>query len=516
MAGISKSHEVREIDDAGRVADILQQVHDEKDAAIVHDELSHSKAGGYVPHTSEEKKQSRALNRKFDMYLLPVCVMIYLLNGLDRSNLGNAQTGGLTKDLGIPADTINTATSLFFCTYVPFQPLSTAIGKRVGQARWLSIISLGWGILTLAHAFVKTKGQVIAIRLLIGVFEAGFYPTCVSYLSTFYPRFDLAYRIALFYGSYAIAGAFGGLIAYGVFQIDGSLYSWQYLFIIEGSVTLLVAIITPFWLVAGPKQAWFLKPHEREYAERRMVIDSAANLDSTYKITKRDILEGAMDWKLWCVLPWNILASIAPQGFTIFFPIVVKGLGYSGATANLMTVPPYVVGTVVLLLVAASSDHFHERTLHILFGITVVIIGLILDIALPLENVHARYGGLVVLLAGTFVAAPITVAWLAGNTPEPGKRTFVLGINGWGNLGGIIGSELYKPKYGPDYHFPLKVTAGLIGVAWVGYAAYHFELKFANKYKARKVAQMTPAEIEEENRSEKRYADRKWTFVYSL
>lgn len=146
----------------------------------------------------------------------------------------------------------------------------------------------------------------------------------VSYLATFYPRFDLAYRIALFYGSYAIAGAFGGLIAWGVFHIHGSLYSWQYLFIIEGSITLLIAIITPFWLVAEPKKAWFLKEHERAYAERRMVMDASANLDSTYKITKRDIVEGALDWKLWCVLPWNILASIAPQGFTIFFPIVVK------------------------------------------------------------------------------------------------------------------------------------------------------------------------------------------------
>jgi hypothetical protein len=77
----------------------------------------------------------------------------------------------------------------------------------------------------------------------------------------------------------------------------------------------------------------FLKEHEREYAERRMVIDSAANRDSTYKLTKRDLLEGALDWKLWGVLWCNILASIAPQGFTIFFPLVVKGLGYSGATA---------------------------------------------------------------------------------------------------------------------------------------------------------------------------------------
>ena len=181
-----------------------------------------------------------------------------------------------------------------------------------------------------------------------------------------------------------------------------------------------------------------------------------------------------------------------------------------------MTVPPYVIGTICLLIIARSSDHFRERTIHILTGLTVVIVGLIIVISLPLENVHGRYGGLVVLLAGTFVAAPITVAWLAGNTPEPGKRTFILGINGWGNLGGIIGSELYLPKYEPDYHYPLKITAGLIAVAWVGYAAYHFELRGMNKYKAKKIARMTPAEIEEENRNEKRYADRKWTFVYHL
>lgn len=102
--------------DAQEIANAMHQVHDEKDAAAVHDELVRSKAGGYIPRTSEEKHQSRALNLKFDLFVLPFCVLIYLLNGLDRSNLGNAQIGGFTKDLGIPADTINTATSLFFCT----------------------------------------------------------------------------------------------------------------------------------------------------------------------------------------------------------------------------------------------------------------------------------------------------------------------------------------------------------------------------------------------------------------
>ncbi len=92
----------------------------------------------------------------------------------------------------------------------------------------------------------------------------------------------------------------------------------------------------------------------------------------------------------------------------------------------------------------------------------------------------------------------------------------VLAINGWGNLAGIIGSELLQPKYGPDYQFPLKVTLGLVGVSFVGYVAYYFELRFANKYKAKKVAAMTPEELEHENFSDKRYADRKWTFVYGL
>jgi len=85
-------------------------------AATVHDELERFKAGGYVPLTPDEKRQSRALNRKLDLFVLPLCVLIYLLNGLDRSNLGNAQTAGFTTDLRIPADTINTASSLFFCT----------------------------------------------------------------------------------------------------------------------------------------------------------------------------------------------------------------------------------------------------------------------------------------------------------------------------------------------------------------------------------------------------------------
>jgi hypothetical protein len=118
-----------------------------------------------------------------------------------------------------------------------------------------------------------------------------------------------------------------------------------------------------------------------------------------------------------------------------------------------MTVPPYVIGAIFLLCFAWSSDHFRNRLYHILVALSIVMIGLILTITLPLENTGGRYAGLVILLAGTFITSPLTAAWLAGNTPEPGKRTVVIGINGWGNLAGIIGSELFLAKYSPDYRY---------------------------------------------------------------
>lgn len=181
-----------------------------------------------------------------------------------------------------------------------------------------------------------------------------------------------------------------------------------------------------------------------------------------------------------------------------------------------MTVPPYIVGALLLLLFAHSSDHFRERTLHILVGLLLVIIGLVMAFSIPLSFPAARYGGIIILLSGTFIAAPITVAWLAGNTPEPGKRAVVLGINGWGNLGGVLGSELFLARYGPSYVFPLKITTGLIAASFAGYLAYYFELKGWNKYKARKIASMTEEEIEAEHTNDVRYADKKWTFVYGV
>ncbi|EWG42508.1 hypothetical protein FVEG_15440 [Fusarium verticillioides 7600] len=179
-----------------------------------------------------------------------------------------------------------------------------------------------------------------------------------------------------------------------------------------------------------------------------------------------------------------------------------------------MTVPPFVCGALGLYAFALSSDHFKERGYHILGGLVIGIIGLILTVTISSST--GQYVSLCVLLSGVYISAPLTMAWLSGNTPEPGKRALVLGVNGFGNLGGVIGAQLYRQRYKPHYRFPFYVTLGFLAIALVGYLSYRFMLAAVNKRKQTILSTMSPEEIESERLNDRRYADKKLTFMYGL
>jgi len=424
------------------------------------------------------------------------------------------QTVNFTHDIGIPATAVNNAVSLFFITFIVFQPISAGIGKIVGAKYWIAFIMTGWGVFTMAHAWVKSEGMLIAFRLMIGVFEAGLYPLAAMMLSTCYVRFDLALRVALFYGTYAIAGAFSGVLADGLLQVNGALHSWQYLFIIEGAITIGLAVFGLFWLPRRMSEAWFLNEREREWVVERMARDSGGQDNSALGITKSDVIETCKDWKFWLILPCNIAASVPSQAFSVFLPIIVKDLGYTSYRANLFSVPIYVVGAVGLWIFAWHSDRKQERGLHILASLLFVFTGLVM--VSNIKSSQARYAALCILQIGSYSAPPLTLAWLANNTPAPGKRALVLGLNGWGNLAGVIGSQLFRPSYAPQYHVPFLACLGINIFSIVGYSGYKLLLMHVNRRRARKVAAMTPEEVARELTDDVRLGDKKYTFRFAL
>lgn len=494
---------------------------------------------------SQQEVLNRRVVAKLDALLLPFLSLFFLANSLDKSNIGNAETAHFTRDTGLQPEDLNTAVAFFFAFFVALQPVGAALGRRFGMVVWVPSCMAVWGLLTISHIWIGAKWQLIFIRVAIGTLEAGFYPTTVSYLSLFYTRFEFAKRLGIFYGQSAVAGALGGVISFAVFSrfpADGEVEAgawrpWQILFLIEGTLTIIIAVSGYFWLPTGPGACWFFSAEENQWAEFRILKDRGGSLGATIskvdsdhsdhldnagegswrhsgeeeeaagllsgsqQVRKSetvpsatsaqgldilDILEAVTDWKVFYLLIMNILSAIPSAAFSVFLPIIIHGFGnFTPTTANLFTAPPFVAGALVLWFFTWYSDRYRQRLKPILYGLSVLLVGLTAVVMLPHHHFSLRYIALCVLLGGSFVASPLTVAWFAGNIEEPGKRAVVLGINGWGNLAGIISSFIFSPRFAPNYETPFFITLALVMCAFVGFLTFRALLVRENRRRRR-------------------------------
>jgi MFS family permease len=369
----------------------------------------------------------------------------------------------------------------------------------------------------------------------------------VTYLSLYYTRFEFGKRLSLFYGQAAVGGALGGIISYFVFShfhepVGDQEYSgwrpWQVLFVLEGSLTMVVALAGYFFLPHSVETAWFLTPDERRYASLRILQDrdvqsgsalhhqgdnddeefgheSRGLLDPSKAhvltrqpsslddrgVTPRDIFSSLFNTKIWHILAANILSSIPVYAFSVFLPLVLAPLTNEAnpALVNLLAAPPHFCGAVVLYFFARYSDKNRIRLVPVLYGLAIMVTGLTAVVILPASWTIPRYLALNVLLSGTYVASPLTVAWLSGNTPSPGKRALLLGINGWGNLAGVIASIMFQPKYADSgYIVPFWWTLACVAVSAIGFVLFLRRLQAENATRKRTMSGWTEQEVEME------------------
>jgi MFS family permease len=174
----------------------------------------------------------------------------------------------------------------------------------------------------MAHAGVRSSGTLIALRLLLGAAEAGFTQSAFYYMSLLYPKFALGFRMGLFTGMYAVAGAFAGLIAYGLLKVQtASIHGWQVVFLVEGGVTVLVGVVAFVVLPGDVGKAWFLRAREREHAVGRMERDLAGMQEEESElgarenaVKVRDLVDVVKDWKKMLIIVSNITAVLVSLG----------------------------------------------------------------------------------------------------------------------------------------------------------------------------------------------------------
>ncbi|CAK7231728.1 hypothetical protein SBRCBS47491_008029 [Sporothrix bragantina] len=425
----------------------------------------------------------KRLKRKVDFILLPLLTVAYLLNSLDRSNLSNAYTAGLSKDLGLVGNQYNQILTYYAIPLVVFGPVVTVLTRLLG-ARWtIGSMLLVFGAASLASGFVKDFKGMVVCRVFVGAFEAGFLASVIYYLSTWYTRRELASRIGIFYAALVASSAFGGLFAYGMFQIKNEKYfRWSYLFFLEGGLTMAWALVIYIAMPSSPQTAWFLNQNEKIVAQQRLEQDSiSSSLEST-KFRWKEALSEFTTLHGYIRLCLSFVGGTVLTSNANFLAIVVQRLGYSVVKTNLYTVAPALVGAVVLVTFCKSSDHFHERGFHQAAASVLSLVGYIILATVSSTNTAVLYFAMFLCTMGAYPTTPIGAAWTVDNIPNLNARAMTSGLFvAVGNCGGLLSSNIYYKREAPRYMTCLVVNIVMSAILVVASALYTMWMRWENR-----------------------------------
>ncbi|PHH74923.1 hypothetical protein CDD82_4712 [Ophiocordyceps australis] len=396
----------------------------------------------------------RRLRLKIDLCIVPTVSLLYLFCFIDRANLGNAKIAGLDRDLGMKNYDYNTLISLFYLSYIVFEIPGSLLCKAMGPGWFLPLTAMLFGLTSLASAFVHTMPQAMGVRFLLGVFEAGMMPGIAYYLSRWYRRAELTFRLSLYIVMAPLAGAFGGLLASAILSLDhfGGLRNWRMIFAIEGIITIGLALLAFVTLTDRPATARWLTPEEKDLAVARVKserIGATALLDSMDRVK---LMRGIVNPVTLSTSLLFLLNNITVQGLAFFAPTIVRSI-YSSSTLvqqQLYTVPPYLVGALFTLLFPFISWRLDRRQIFIILSAPLAMLGYCMY--LGSESPSVRYGATFLIASSIFSVAPLTNAHVSANVVSDTARSAALGTNiMMGNIGGLISGWSYLPWDAPNY-----------------------------------------------------------------
>ncbi|KAH9933974.1 MFS transporter [Epithele typhae] len=419
--------------------------------------------------------EDKRLVRHIDLRMVPASMFIYLLCSLDRSNIGNARIlnadagHSLLQSLHMTQQQYLVALMIFFVAYTVFETPSNYMLKKLRPSRWIAFLMFSWGAMTMILGGVSNFGGLVAVRFLLGVFEAGLFPGMVYVLTFWYRPEERALRIALILASATLGGAFGGAIAYGVGKLDGAhgIEAWRYLFFMEGAPSCAGAVLVWFFFPDYPETARWLSADERARAAARLAgLASLGHQRATWAEAQRTL----RDWRLYAHYLTYITISVPFSSMSLFSPTIVAGLGYEGLEAQLFTVPPYAIAFCVTVAVAYASDKYEVRSIGTAGSMLIAGACFIVEGALPAESFKVRYVFFVIALSFAFACIPPLLSWLTANLRGTGASTLAVPLNvSTGQIGQIIGVYIYKASESPKYPTGHYTNAGflLVGAASV-------------------------------------------------
>jgi MFS family permease len=359
--------------------------------------------------------------------------------------------------------------------------------KWVGPGWFLPGTTLAFGVLTVAFAFVRDIHAACGVRFLLGIFEAPMLPGIAYYMSRWYRRSELAFRLALYVVMAPLAGAFGGLLASGILTLNsfGSTKSWEMIFAIEGIITIGLALIAFLTLTDRPESAKWLTESEKQLAIARLKTERVGTVEVLDRIDKAKLLRGILNPVTLGTAWIFLLECITVQGLAFFSPTIIRTIyrNYPVVQQQLLTVPPYILGAIFVIASALLAWKTDRRNVVITYSAIPVMVGYIMFLAT--HNARVRYGAIFIIATGAFNGGALCNAQVSANVVSDTARSSAIGTNVmFGNIGGLIATWAFLPFDGPN--FPIGNGLNLAAQATVLISGITLGLWMTNDNKKRK------------------------------
>jgi len=377
--------------------------------------------------------EQRRVFAKAGWRLIPFMMLLYVGNFLDRVNVGFAALS-MNKDLGIGAEAFGFAGGIFFLGYFFFEVPSNVILEKVGARLWIFRITLTWGAVSMATAFVQGLPSLLALRFLLGVAEAGFFPGIIFYLGLWFPSAVRARFVGLFLCSISLANIVGAPLSGYILGMDGivGLHGWQWLFLLEGIPSVVLAVTVLIWLPNGPEDARWMSPDEKAVIRAQLAAEPPHKHNELWPMLR--------DPRVWALAIPDFGIVLSTYGVGLWLPQIVKSLGFSNLGTGFAVASVYVLSSVVSILWCLSSDRANERIRHVSAAALLGAAGLIAA-AFTQGTIFCVFA-LAVGMSGTLAAISVFWALPSGFLGSTAAAGGIALINSLANLGGFAGPYL--------------------------------------------------------------------------
>jgi len=374
------------------------------------------------------------LYRKISRRLVPFLVLLYLVAFLDRVNIGFAALT-MNRDLGIDASLFGLAAGMFFVGYFFFEVPSNLMLLRVGARRWIMLLMIVWGMVSVATAFVLGPTLYIVLRFLLGSAEAGFYPGIILYLTFWLPPAVRSRVMALFVTAIPLSNIVGSPISAQILLLDhiAGLKGWQWLFLVEGAPAILLGFCVLFLLPDQPNDVSWLSADEKQTLAHDLRAGAPAHAAKSHSLldafTAEPIVYG------WSFAYFCLMLGLYGLGFWI--PTVLASRGIALAHLGWAAALPYLAAVVGMILWSGNSDRRRERRMHLTASYLSAAAGFLLAAFAP--NAPVAVVGFAIAAIGVLSAMPVFWSASTLSLAGPMVAAHIAVINSIGNLGGFVG-----------------------------------------------------------------------------